>query len=265
MSTHCHLSTTITRAPPHTTSHLPSTTITPITLSDLFLFSPTQMSTHCHLSTIITRAPPHTPSRLPSTTINPITLSDLFLFSRTQMSTHHHLNTTITRAPPTYHIPPPFHYHHPQLPCLIYSYFPAMQVKCDGDRPPPTTFHPNYCLLSHDPAPSHMPNPRTPATASPSHSQDPPSQPSKTARDQSADLAQTCRFFWTRPHIPLRIESVHADLLVHVSLKHIQVSRGLILKRLQVLQNPHCIALTQVEVCLVLRIIPWPRRCCAFS
>src|SRR6218665_2948390 len=58
MSTHCHLSTTITRAPPHTTSHLPSTTITPITLSDLFLFSPTHMSTHPHLTTTITTPPP---------------------------------------------------------------------------------------------------------------------------------------------------------------------------------------------------------------
>src|SRR6218665_1530061 len=96
------------------------------------------------------KGPPHTTSHLSSTAITPITLSDLFLFSRTQMSTHCHLSTTMTRAP-TYLIPPSFHYHHPQLPCLIYSYFPAMQVKCDGDRPPPTTFPPNYCLFSHDP------------------------------------------------------------------------------------------------------------------
>src|SRR6218665_1363036 len=71
------------QGPPHTTSHLPSTTITPITLSDLFLFSRTQMSTHHHLNTTITRAPPHLPHPtslpLPSP---PIALFDLFLFSR---------------------------------------------------------------------------------------------------------------------------------------------------------------------------------------
>src|SRR6218665_1972633 len=83
MSTHCHLSTTTTRAPhkPHPTFlPLPS----PQLLYPIYSYSPP----HRCLPTI-TRAPPHTTSHLPSTTITPITLSDLFLFSPTQMSTHY--------------------------------------------------------------------------------------------------------------------------------------------------------------------------------
>src|SRR6218665_2892377 len=100
------------------------------------------MSTHCHLSTTTTRAPPHTTSHLPSTTITPITLSDLFLFSPTQMSTHY------DQGPPTYHIPPSFHYHHPNyfilsIPILPHTHIPPPPPKPHYPQgaPPPTTSH----------------------------------------------------------------------------------------------------------------------------